>query len=278
MIIPIQHLLALTELLSGKPTQDPQVPFPQGNGYKINADDWSCLLSEPGYDPWFFRPVESKRCESKSHLGGSKSIPNPWSVNQRLSEEVRKSIQGTRGCRLLDDPACNFFVITSDSFGAVLGARCIHLRLVAKMLETWGNPPDSVIQDWQNQLELSTLPSTAETLVTEDGIWQVITTVGLRESPGGIPIWIGPREAQNVGNRLIDYRQWINNAIDTLRTARSNKRGQSTIDFSGEIKKLERQEREAEKGILRWKVIARLSHFFFDSNEVRLQLTAVEKP
>ena len=108
--------------------------------------------------------------------------------------------------------------------------------------------------------------------------WQVITTVGLRESPGVTPIWIGPREAQNVGNRLIDYRQWIINAIETLRIARSNTRGRSSIDFAGEIKNLERQEREAEKAINRWKVIARLSHFFFDSNEIRLQFTAIEKP
>lgn len=602
MIIPEPHLLALTELLSGNTLQDPKVPFLQGNGYKINAKDWSCVLSKPGIDPWYFRPLESDRCESKSHFGGSKTISNPWSINQRLSEEVQKLVQGIDGGRWVDDPSGNFFVIFSESLGAVLGARCNHLQLVAKTLQTWGNPPESVIQDWQNQLEQSTLPSTAETLVTEDGIliplgdvlnqlersglggidvvlkplpqtapfsrpapdwphckpavesqadfdpvapslyttysagtlqhkrktnskwlpigsvaaaitilalslwllspdkktphemvaglevpkphstalksltagknagtvndatetelqeltitsdpigfiteasvpqpeltvetllaqlrpnkettlsldsvsassiisdalspvgmglptistdgtpggeaesndavesndasvpaalntvltesgritlerplrlqaaitketvsvgkpvlakacrceielklsenlvvepmesitiegagkaswriamedeapefiveiwskpgarWQVITTVGLLEVPGTIPIWIGPREAQNVGNRLIDYRQWISNAIDTLRTVRSNTRGRSTIDFAGEIKKLERQEREAEKAILRWKVIARLSHFFFDGNEVRLQFTAVEKP
>ena len=596
MVIPEPHLLTLTELLSGKTSQDPKVPFLQGNGYKINANDWSCVLSEPGIDPWYFRPLESDLCDSKSHFGGSKTIPNPWSINQPLSEEVQKSVQGIGGGRWVNDPSGNFFVIFSESFGAVLGARCTSLQLVAKTLQTWGTPPESVIQDWQNQLEQSTLPSTAETLVTEDGIliplpdvlnhlersglqgidivlkplpqtvpfsspapnwphckptveshvdfdlvapslnptysagtlqrkrktnskwipigsvsvaitilalsiwllspdkktpnervaglevpkpqatsiksmtagndagtvhdatetelqeltitsdpigiiteasvqqpeltvetllaqlrpnkertlsldsvsassiinealspagmglptvltdgtpggevesneasvpaalntirtesgritlerplriqaaitketvsvgkpvlakacrceielklaenlivepmesvtiegagkaswriaiededpeliveiwskpggrWQVITTVGLLEGPGTIPIWIGPREAQKVCNRLIDYRQWIINAIGTLRTARSNTRGRSSIDFAGEIKKLERQEREADKAIDRWRVIARLSHFFFDGNEVRLQFIAVEKP
>ena len=578
MIIPESHLLALTELLSGTSMQNPKLAFSQGNGYKINAEDWSCMMSEPGNDPWFFRPLLSNRCESKSLFFSSKTIPNPWSINQRLSEELRKSIQGMDVSQRVDDPSGNFYVISSESFGAVLGARCTGLQLVAKTLQAWGNPPKSVIQDWKNQLQQSTLPSTAETLVTEDGIliplsdvlnqlarsgldetdigvktsiqkapfsnpapdwphckqtieshdsqldfdpigpsrylvhsagtsqhkrktnskllpigavataitlltltiwlrspdkgtpdekrsphemvatesdlqeltitsdptgliteasvqqpelsvetllsqlmpnkertpslnsvsassiisevlspagigaptistdgppgsdaesndasvstalntvlskngqirlerplrlqaaimketvlvgkpvlakacrceielklaenlvvepiesvtiegmgkaswriaiededpelvveiwskpgarWQVITTVGLREGPGATPIWIGPREAQNVGNRLIDYRQWINTAIETLRTARSNTRGRSSIDFAGEIKKLQSQEREAEKAIDRWKVIARLSHFFFDSNEIRIQLTAVEKP
>ncbi len=596
MNIPEQHLLRLTELLSGKPAQDPKEPFSQDNGYKINTQDWSCVLSEPGNEPWYFRPLAATLCDSKSDFGDSKTILNPWTINQRLSEAARKSIQVIDDGQRVEDLAGNFFVITSESFGAVLSARCTSLQLVAKAIETWGNPPGSVIQDWQYQLEKSTLPSTAETLVTEDGIliplsdmlnqlarsgldatdvavkplsqtapfsspapdwphckpslkslvdsdpvapslylghsagrlnrkrstiskwlpmvsvaaaitimaltisllspdkrnpdemvagsevpktqttslkkmaagndagtdndvtetklqeltitsdptalnteasvqqseltiekllaqlrpnkesalsldsisassiisealppaemglpaisadgtpggdiqsseasvpaalktvlsesgritlerplrlraaitketvsvgkpvlakaciceielklaenlvvepmesvtiegtgkaswriamededpelvveiwskpgakWQIIIAVGLREEPGAIPIWIGPREAQNVGNRLIDYRQWINNAIDTLRTARSNSRGRSAIDFSGEIKKLERQEREAEKAIERWKVIARLSHFFFDSNEVRIQLTAVEKP
>lgn len=599
MIIPESHLLALTELLSGNSMQNPKLAFSQGIGYKINAEDWSCMMSEPGNDPWFFRPLLSNRCESKSLFFSSKTIPNPWSINQRLSEELRKSIQGIDVSQRVDDPSGNFYVISSESFGAVLGARCTGLQLVAKTLQAWGNPPKSVIQDWKNQLQQSTLPSTAETLVTEDGIliplsdvlnqlarsgfdgtdigvkrliqaapfsnpapdwphckptieshdsqldfdpigpsrylvhsagtfrhkrktnskllpigtvataitilaltiwlrspdkktpnervaglevpkpqatslksmtagkvagtvndatetelqelsitsdpieftseasvqqpeltvetllsqlmpnkertlslnsvsassiisevlspagigaptistdgppggeaesndasvptalntvlsengrirlerplrlhaaimketvsvgkpvlakacrceielklaenlvvepiesvtiegmgkaswriaiedevpelvveiwskpgarWQVITTVGLREGPGATPIWIGPREAQNVGNRLIDYRQWINTAIETLRTARSNTRGRSSIDFAGEIKKLQSQEREAEKAIDRWKVIARLSHFFFDSNEIRLQFTAIGKP
>ena len=591
MIIPEPHLLALTELLSGKPSQAAQLPFFQSNYYQINAHVWSCVLSQPGNDPWYFRPLESTLCESNSNFGGSNTISNPWSINQRLSEQVRISVQEIVGGRCANNPPDNFFVITSESFGAVLGARCSSLQLVAKTLQTWGSPPQSVIQDWQNQLGKSTLPSTAETLVTEDGIliplsdvlnhltrsglertavavptlphttpfsstpfsspapdwphcrptlesqvdfepvtqsrhsshsagtlrrkrknnskwlpigsvaaaitiltlsiwllslddrtpnemiavgksaalgndsdngknstaieiqeltitgdpttlnneasvqqseltietllaqlrpnkqgtlsldsvsaasiiseslypagiglptiladgtaseeaesneaalpaalntiqsesgrillerpirlqaaitketvlvgmpvlakasrceielklvknlvvepaesvaiegtgkatwriamededpelvveiwskpgarWQVITAVGLREGPGAIPTWIGPREAQNIGNRLIDYRQWINNAIETLRTARSKPRGRTTIDFAGEIKKLEQQEREAEKAIERWKVIARLSHYFFDSNEVRLQFTAVPKP
>ncbi len=107
--------------------------------------------------------------------------------------------------------------------------------------------------------------------------WQLLTTVGLRECPNTIPILIGPRDAQIVGNRLIDYRQWLMEAVETLRTLRSNYRGRNGIDWPGEIKKLEYQKREAEKAIDRWKVVARLCHYFFDSNEARIQFTAVEK-
>ena len=107
--------------------------------------------------------------------------------------------------------------------------------------------------------------------------WQVVASVGLRESRNAAPVLIAPRQAQNVGNRLVNYRQWIKGTIETLRTARSN-RGRSNFDFTGEIKNLERQDSEAEKAIERWKVIERLSHYFFDSNEVQIRLNAVAKP
>ena len=108
--------------------------------------------------------------------------------------------------------------------------------------------------------------------------WQVVASVGLRESRNATPILIGPRQAQNVGNRLVEYRQWIRGSIEALRSARSNNRGRPNFDFTGELKKLDRQDSETEKAIDRLKVIARLSHYFFDSNDVQIQLTAVEKP
>jgi len=107
--------------------------------------------------------------------------------------------------------------------------------------------------------------------------WQVVASVGLRESRNAAPVLIEPRQAQNIGNRLVTYRQWIRGTIETLRTARSN-RGRSSFDFTGEIKNLERQASEVEKAIDRWKVIERLSHYYFDGNEVQIQLNAVAKP
>jgi len=108
--------------------------------------------------------------------------------------------------------------------------------------------------------------------------WQFVTKVGLLESAKAMPVLIGPRDAQNVGNRLIQFQEMINISVEELRTARSNNRGRSTIDYAGEIKRLEQMGREAKKALERWKVIARLCHFFFDSNEVRFQFVAIEKP
>ena len=107
--------------------------------------------------------------------------------------------------------------------------------------------------------------------------WEVKARVGLREERDAMLFSIGPRDAQNVGNRLIDYNQRVSFTIESLRTQRSNSRGKFSSVIAAHIKQLEIQEKEVEKAIERWKVIARLSHFFFDTNEVRIQFTAIEK-
>ena len=115
--------------------------------------------------------------------------------------------------------------------------------------------------------------------------WQIVTTIGLREGPNSIPMLIGPRDAQNVSLRLIEYHQWLVQDIESLRWARSNSRSNSRanfrermyIDWTGEIRRLEIQKRDADKAIDRWRVVARLCHYFFDSNQVQIQFTAVEK-
>ena len=100
--------------------------------------------------------------------------------------------------------------------------------------------------------------------------WQISTAVGLRVTSASVPIMLSARDAQTVCNRLIDYHQWISNSIAALENAKANLRSKSRIDFFGEIKKLERQQRDVDKAIAQWKTIARLSHLFFDGNEVHL--------
>ena len=107
--------------------------------------------------------------------------------------------------------------------------------------------------------------------------WQSTFILGLRASVDSPPIRFAPRDAQTVGNRLVQYIQWIDSSIVTLQTAKANLRGRSRIDFYGEIKKLEKQRREAEKAIEQWKVIERLSHLFYDDNQVVVRLNAVLK-
>jgi len=636
MVIPEPLLLAITELFLGNRDHASLSHLFQIDGYRIDTFLWSCLLADSPKERWFFLPIGANAANSMPPLPELETAREQWVIDSQLSDEIRKSIQRSSFAPILEKNSCRLCVISSHRFGAVLCAPCTSLQLVATVLQTWGNPPDSVIRDWQNQLESipksSPLPSTAETLVTADGTliplsnivgqidgtllksypdpvgesstpapfsrqapdwpkwdakfnstnespessqmvlarsesssekvfesgcdftgdepsnvhpkihfnalnkssrnhqsskkkisklfvagigvaaitslsplfwllnlgsqpmgeqsvkdneqspaiastdssprslstyqeaslgseptdsalaanvvtsdpidtfsqaftitsemtvdsllaqlrpnqessislnsltassiiskalapietelppslredatlvdghvadaddrpdlnpivtergiislerplklqsakgketvavgafvltkacrceielklienvvvepmevvtiegigkaswkiaiedeepelivemeskpgarWQLLSSVWLREVRGAVPILIGPRQAQHVGNRLIDYRQWINASVEALRNARSNSHGRSNIDFQGEIKKLERQEREAEKAIDRWKVIARLSHYFFDSNEMRIQMTAIEK-
>ena len=636
MVIPESLLLALTDLFQDNGVRASLCPLVQVDGYQINARTWSCYLAESPSESWFFRPFGANAANAKPYRPELKTDRTGWVIDERISDEVRKSFQGSIIAPTLKNNLCSIYVISNEKFGAVLSVPCTSLQLVATMLNTWGIPPESVVRDWQNQLDSfsksSPLPSTAETLVTFDGTliplgdfiektetelyksspvharnlskstpfscrspdwpkrfanldlpisthpdssqkvlalsestspidlelqpksagdrafsfnletnlktsnttsnkhqssrkknpklfvagivaatitclassiwllnlghkpmaehsvkdqfqletdskdfpssgssthqgpnldetndsdlatiistsdpidtfsnptsiqpeltvdsllsqlrpnkgspislssvtassiisealaptgtempsssqedspivdgqvadateaadlipvlsergiislerplklqaakgketvavgafvltkacrceieiklsenvvvepleivtiegigkaswkiaiededpeliveiaskpgarWQLLSSVWLREVRGAVPILIGPRQAQYVGNRLVDYRQLINASLETLRNARSNSRGRFNIDFPGEIKKLERQEREAEKAIDRWKVIARLSHYFFDSNEIRIQMTAIEKP
>jgi hypothetical protein len=107
--------------------------------------------------------------------------------------------------------------------------------------------------------------------------WEVKAWVGLREEKDAMLYAVGPRDAPIVGSRLIDYKQRVGFTIESLRAKRSNSRGKSSSVLSAQIKQLEAQEKEVDKAIERWKVIDRLSHFFFDTNEVRIQFTAIEK-
>jgi hypothetical protein len=107
--------------------------------------------------------------------------------------------------------------------------------------------------------------------------WQISTAVGLRVTSASEPIMLSPRDAQTVCNRLIDYHQWISNSIGALENAKANLRSKSRIDFYGEIKKLERQQRDVDKALEQWKTIARLSHLFFDGNEVHLKFIPMKQ-
>jgi hypothetical protein len=105
--------------------------------------------------------------------------------------------------------------------------------------------------------------------------WQCIFQVAMRETSVATPVPLGPRDAQNVGWRLLEYNQWLNNSIATLQDAKAKLGRRSRFDFVGEIKKMERQQREVEQAIERWKVIARLSHLLFDGNEIQLTMHGV---
>ena len=109
------------------------------------------------------------------------------------------------------------------------------------------------------------------------GKWQSTFMLGLRLDAQSPPMLFAPRDAQTVGNRLVQFIQWIDTTIAQLEAAKATSRGRSPIDYYGEIKKLNKERRVAEKAIEQWKVIERLSHLFFDDNQVVMKLHAVLK-
>lgn len=108
--------------------------------------------------------------------------------------------------------------------------------------------------------------------------WQIVTTVALRETSTSLPVLFGPADALTVGNQLLEYNHWISNSISTLQSARSIPRRRSRIDFAGEIQKLERQQKEVERALQRWQIVAKLSHLLYDSNEIHIKLSASPTP
>jgi hypothetical protein len=109
------------------------------------------------------------------------------------------------------------------------------------------------------------------------GKWQTAFALGLRMEAQSPPMLFAPRDAQTVGNRLVQFIQWIDTTIVQLEAAKAASRGRSPIDYYGEIKKLNKERRVAEKAIEQWKVIERLSHLFYDDNQVVMKLHAVLK-
>lgn len=109
------------------------------------------------------------------------------------------------------------------------------------------------------------------------GKWQTAFALGLRMEAQSPPMLFAPRDAQTVGNRLVQFIQWIDTTIMQLEAAKAASRGRSPIDYYGEIKKLNKERRVAEKAIEQWKVIERLSHLFYDDNQVVMKLHAVLK-
>jgi hypothetical protein len=107
------------------------------------------------------------------------------------------------------------------------------------------------------------------------GRWLCTFQVAMRETSVATLVPLGPRDAQYVGLRLLEYHQWLNNSITTLQDAKARIGKRSRFDFVGEIKKMERQQREVEQAIERWKIIARLSHLLYDDNEIQITMHGV---
>jgi len=203
------------------------------------------------------------------------------------TEETELStVLSEKGVILLERPMQIKAALTREfvSIGKPVIAKSCHCEIELKLTDKLIVEPLTELaiegtgkQSWRIAIEDEEPELMVEIASKPGSRWQLMTSVGLKENAGAIPILIGPRDAQNVGNRLILFRQWVDNTIESLRIARANRQSRTSIDFTSEIKKLESQQREVNKAIDRWKLISRLTHLFFDENEVRIELHAVEK-
>jgi hypothetical protein len=107
--------------------------------------------------------------------------------------------------------------------------------------------------------------------------WQLLIGVALKESATSPPIPMGPKDAVAVSNRLLEYHRWLSNSIPLLQNAKLHRTSRSRIDYVGEIKRVERQLREVEKAIERWKTIEKLAILFFSNHDIQVTLTAPSK-
>lgn len=212
--------------------------------------------------------------------------PGFESESQEVPEEELATVLSEKGIIALERPLQIKAAIAREfvSIGKPVVAKSCHCEIELKLQNKLIVEPstDATIhglgkQSWRIAIEDEDPELFLEIVSKPGSRWQIMTTVGLKESAGSTPILIGPRDAQAVGNRLILYRQGIDNAIEWLRTAKANRQARNVADISSEIKKLESQRREVNMAIDRWNVISRLTHLFYDQIEMRIQFSAAEK-
>lgn len=133
--------------------------------------------------------------------------------------------------------------------------------------------PGSGFVSWKVALE-DVEPELVVELHSKPGMrWQVTALVGVRLQRNAVPIPLGPNDAQLVGSRLLLYNQWLNQSIDSMREARSNRQTRGPrIDYTTQIRMLETEKRETEDAIKLWESIARLSHLVYSEQQIQVTL------
>jgi len=215
---------------------------------------------------------------SDAILAASDAKSDESSINPNLDNEVDRPLEHT------------FRVDTAShknqfSIGRRVQARAYICQLALSLSEGLVvEPSESIAIDGTNKASWKIAiedeePELMLVITSKPGSrWQLIANLGVRENSTSIPVLLGPNDAQNVNNRLVDYYRWLTNSIATLEIAKANLRTKSRVDYFGEIKKLEGQQRDVERAIQRWKAISKLSHSFYESNKISVKLILPANP
>jgi hypothetical protein len=107
--------------------------------------------------------------------------------------------------------------------------------------------------------------------------WEIVWQVGYRESHDVPARLIGPNDATSVLRQLVSAKSFIGRMLTQNQVARdSGVRG--PVDLFEQRRQLQRQDRELEQAIEKWKVIESLSRVVFQQTQVEFQAIAPVTP
>jgi hypothetical protein len=107
--------------------------------------------------------------------------------------------------------------------------------------------------------------------------WEIVWQVGFRESHDVPARLIGPNDATSVLSQLVSAKSFIGRMLTQNQVARdSGVRG--PVDLFEQRRQLQRQDRELEQAIEKWKVIESLSRVVFQQTQVEFQAIAPVTP
>ncbi|MCU0721239.1 MAG: hypothetical protein MUC83_16120 [Pirellula sp.] len=107
--------------------------------------------------------------------------------------------------------------------------------------------------------------------------WEIVWQVGFRESNDIPARLLGPKDATSVLSQLISAKSFIGRMLTQNQVARdSGVRG--PIDLFEQRRQLQRQDRELEQAIEKWKIIESLSRVVFQQTQVEFQALTPATP
>ncbi len=105
--------------------------------------------------------------------------------------------------------------------------------------------------------------------------WDIFVLVGFREEKSQPPRLLAPGNAKSVVNQLIAAKQSVLRMLEQNQLARDSG-VRSGTNLYEQRRQLQRQEKELDKALERWKVIEKLSYLIFD--QAKLQVTLKRTP
>lgn len=171
-----------------------------------------------------------------------------------------------------------FFVVPKDAGWSA------HLLVEDSVPETLVVSPDDMTRlvgpgkvTWTLGFEEEDPELVVELVAKPGRRWEVIWQVGFRELPDVPARLIGPNDATSVLRQLVSAKSFVGRMLTQNQVARdSGIRG--PVDLFEQRRQLQRQDRELEQAIERWKTIESLSRVVFQQAQVEFEATPPATP